>query len=40
MLSVVGHPNCIKPDSKLRRLAQAYAWPVLDIHRAPTGEKH
>ena len=40
MLSVVGHPNCIKPDSKLRRLAQAYAWPVLDIDRAPTGEKH
>ena len=37
MLSVVGHPNCIKPDSKLRQLARAYAWPVLDIDRAPSG---
>lgn len=31
MLSVVGHPACINPDSKLRRLAAAYNWPVLDI---------
>jgi HAD superfamily hydrolase (TIGR01490 family) len=37
MLSVVGHPNCIKPDAKLRQLARAYAWPVLDIDRAPSG---
>ncbi|MED5373006.1 MAG: HAD family hydrolase [Myxococcota bacterium] len=31
MLSVVGHPHCINPDPKLRRLAVAYDWPVLDI---------
>ncbi len=33
MLSVVGHPACIRPDARLRRLAQAYRWPVLDIER-------
>jgi len=31
MLSVVGHPHCINPDNKLRRLAKAYDWPILDI---------
>ncbi len=31
MLSVVGHPNCVNPDSKLARLARAYRWPILDI---------
>ncbi len=33
MLSVVGHPACINPDSRLRRLAHAYDWPILDISR-------
>lgn len=31
MLSVVGHPAVINPDSKLLRLARGYDWPVLDI---------
>ncbi len=31
MLSVVGHPFCVNPDRKLKRLAEAYNWPVLDI---------
>lgn len=33
MLSVVGHPACINPDKRLQRLAKAYRWPILDIHR-------
>lgn len=33
MLSVVGHPACINPDSRLERLARAYRWPILDIQR-------
>lgn len=37
MLSVVGHPACINPDKKLRRLARAYDWPVLDIDRPSRG---
>jgi HAD superfamily hydrolase (TIGR01490 family) len=36
MLSVVGHPFCIHPDSKLRRLAIAYDWAILDIHQSTT----
>lgn len=35
MLSVVGHAFCINPSRKLRRLAQAYRWPILDINSAP-----
>ena len=35
MLSVVGHPACINPDNKLRRLAMAYSWPILDIRTPP-----
>ncbi len=31
MLSVVGHPFCIHPDAKLKRLAVAYDWPILSI---------
>jgi HAD superfamily hydrolase (TIGR01490 family) len=31
MLSVVGHPAAVNPDGKLRRLAQAYGWPVLSL---------
>jgi len=37
MLSVVGHAFCINPDKKLRRLAQVYRWPILDISREPPG---
>lgn len=36
MLSVVGHPFCINPDRRLRRLAHAYDWPILDLG-APAG---
>ncbi len=28
MLSVVGHPAAVNPDLRLKRLAQAYGWPV------------
>ena len=31
MLSVVGHPAAVNPDGKLRRLAKAYGWPVLNL---------
>ncbi len=31
MLSVVGHPAAVNPDGKLRRLAQAYGWPVISL---------
>jgi len=34
MLSVVGHPFCINPDRRLRRLALAYDWPILDLGAA------
>jgi HAD superfamily hydrolase (TIGR01490 family) len=37
MLSVVGHPACINPDKRLRRLAAAYDWPSLDIDRPARG---
>jgi HAD superfamily hydrolase (TIGR01490 family) len=37
MLSVVGHPQCINPDKRLRRLALAYHWPILDIDRPTPG---
>ncbi len=37
MLSVVGHPACVRPDKKLRRLAMAYDWPILDIDRPARG---
>ena len=39
MLSVVGHPACINPDARLRRLARAYSWPILDI-KTPSRESH
>ena len=38
MLSLVGHPFCVHPDSKLQRLAHAYDWPVLDLARRSPGE--
>ena len=31
MLSVVGHPAAVNPDSKLLTLAKAYDWPVLSL---------
>ncbi len=31
MLSVVGHPACVNPDARLRQLAKAYSWPVVDL---------
>ena len=34
MLSIVGHPFCINPYWKLRDLAQAYDWAVLDLGRS------
>ncbi|MEE2829230.1 MAG: HAD-IB family hydrolase [Myxococcota bacterium] len=39
MLSVVGHPFCIHPDKRLKALAQAYDWPVLDLDRSSPGER-
>jgi HAD superfamily hydrolase (TIGR01490 family) len=33
MLSVVGHPAAVNPDSRLRLLAKAYDWPVFDLAR-------
>lgn len=37
MLSVVGHPACVNPDKKLRQLARAYDWPILEIDRPARG---
>lgn len=31
MLSVVGHPAAVNPDSRLKTLAKAYDWPVLSL---------
>ena len=31
MLSVVGRPTAVNPDLKLRSLARAYQWPILDL---------
>ncbi|AKU94297.1 Phosphoserine phosphatase [Labilithrix luteola] len=33
MLSVVGHPAAVNPDSKLERLARTYGWPVLTLDK-------
>lgn len=33
MLSVVGHPSAVNPDSKLERLATVYSWPILRLDR-------
>ena len=35
MLSVVGQPAAVNPDSALERLARAYHWPVLNLDRTP-----
>ena len=31
MLSVVGRPTAVNPDIRLRALARAYQWPILDL---------
>ena len=31
MLAVVGRPTAVNPDMKLRSLARAYNWPILDL---------
>jgi HAD superfamily hydrolase (TIGR01490 family) len=31
MLAVVGRPTAVNPDMRLRSLARAYNWPVLDL---------
>lgn len=31
MLSVVGRPTAVNPDLRLRSLARAYNWPILDL---------
>lgn len=33
MLSVVGHPAVVNPDTKLERLARTYGWPVLTLDK-------
>jgi HAD superfamily hydrolase (TIGR01490 family) len=33
MLSVVGHPSAVNPDSKLERLANVYSWPIIHLDR-------
>ncbi len=33
MLSVVGHPAAVNPDTRLAMLAKAYGWPVLTLER-------
>jgi HAD superfamily hydrolase (TIGR01490 family) len=38
MLSVVGHPAAVNPDSRLARLATTYGWPILHLGAGP-GEK-
>ncbi len=30
MLTVVGHPAAVNPDLRLRNVARAYEWPILD----------
>jgi len=34
MLAVVGHPAAVNPDLRLRSVARAYEWPVLDTTRS------
>jgi HAD superfamily hydrolase (TIGR01490 family) len=31
MLSIVGYPAAVNPDRRLKLLAQAYHWPILDL---------
>lgn len=34
MMSIVGYPVAVNPDRRLRLLANAYHWPIIDLHRA------
>jgi HAD superfamily hydrolase (TIGR01490 family) len=34
MLAVVGHPAAVNPDLRLRNVARAYEWPILDTTQA------
>lgn len=31
MLSMVGHPVAVNPDTQLKRMAQDYSWPVISV---------
>lgn len=31
MLSIVGHPAAVNPDSKLEKLARTYGWPIVSL---------
>ncbi len=33
MLSVVGQPVAVNPDTRLRYLAQAYQWPIIELEK-------
>ncbi len=33
MLEAVGHPAAVHPDQRLRRVAEARGWPILDLRR-------
>ena len=33
MLSLVGHPNAVNPDSALRSMAKEHGWPVYDFRK-------
>ena len=33
MLAVVGHPTAVNPDLRLRNIARAYEWPIVDTTR-------
>jgi phosphoserine phosphatase len=33
MLAVVGRPAAVNPDLRLRNVARAYEWPILDTTR-------
>jgi HAD superfamily hydrolase (TIGR01490 family) len=34
MLSIVGYPVAVNPDRRLRLLAKAYHWPIIELSRA------
>ena len=37
MLQLVGHPNAVNPDARLRTLAREHGWPVYDFQERPPG---
>ncbi|HET9552936.1 MAG TPA: HAD family phosphatase [Anaeromyxobacteraceae bacterium] len=36
MLAVVGHPTAVNPDARLRRVARAYEWPIIQTTEGTT----